>query len=96
MPHRACRPRKPASIAGDTRGNPPKARGFPGFPRTPFPPFPPAQGRAPRATTDSNTTPTPAQTETSPASTNPQERPAQNRRPASGHDEGGTHRESAP
>jgi hypothetical protein len=51
-------PVEAASVAGDTRGNPPTARVTPGFPRTPFPPLPPAQGRAPRATDDSHTAPT--------------------------------------
>ena len=62
IPRRACRTRKPARRQGNP-GNPPK----PGFPGSPGPPpaLPPARGRAPRATTDSNTAPTPAYTENS-------------------------------
>ena len=45
----------------------------------PLPPLPPARGRAPRATTDSHTKPTPAHTETStqPAGTPAPRRPTQ-------------------
>ena len=42
----------------------------------PLLPLPPAQGRAPRATTDSNTTPTPAHTETNTHPADTQHRPA--------------------
>jgi hypothetical protein len=68
-------PGEGASVPGDTGGNPPKARVAPGFPRTPFPPLPTAQGRAPHATIDSHTAPTPVPTETSSTAPTPLHRP---------------------